>query len=84
MFETGFSRSLGLPIVFLVDPTSFSQSQLEAYFEFIGVDPAFTPDMTYRPNISGVPTHKLAQGARMEPHLLTRIVGSLLPPQARD
>jgi SAM-dependent methyltransferase len=38
MFETGFSRSLGLPIVFLVDPTSFSQSQLEAYFEFIGVD----------------------------------------------
>lgn len=52
-------------------------------FEFIGVDPAFTPDMTYRPNISGVPKHKLAQGALMEPHLLTRIVGSLLPPQAR-
>jgi hypothetical protein len=59
------------------------ESVLAEIYSFIGVDPEFVADLTYRPNAGGVPRSSWLQKFVMEPHLLNRIVGSVLPEELK-
>ena len=52
---------------------------LKEIFAFIGVDDTFVADMTYRPNVGGVPRLRGLQSSLMQPHGVTRVLGSLIP-----
>lgn len=63
-FET-FDRSR-IRVYLYDDFKSRPLDVLKDIFQFLGVEPSFSPDMTYRPNISGVPRNGFVYG------LLTR------------
>jgi len=55
------------------------QSVLIDIYSFIGVDQEFVSDFSYRPNKGGVPRSRFLQDLVMQPHLLTRLAGRLIP-----
>jgi hypothetical protein len=59
------------------------RSVLIDLFSFIGVDPEFVPDVSYRPNTGGVPRSRFLQDLVIQPHLMTRLAGRLLPEKTK-
>ncbi|MBV1903153.1 MAG: sulfotransferase [Marinosulfonomonas sp.] len=56
---------------------------LQQVFEFIGVDPMFTPDMSNKPNAGGVPKNKAFQDFLMKSNPISRAIGYIVPQGAR-
>lgn len=59
------------------------QSVLREIHSFIGVDRDFVSDFSYRPNTGGVPKNAFLQDLVMQPHLLTRLAGWLIPEEMK-
>lgn len=59
------------------------ESVLVDVHDFIGVDPGFVPDLDYRTNAGGVPRSALLQNLVMQPHLLNRLIGRLVPEELK-
>ena len=57
----------------------YPQSVLSDLYSFIGVDKDFVPDLSYRPNVGGVPKSRFLQDIIMKPYQVTRLVGRLIP-----
>lgn len=57
---------------------------LAEIFAFIGVDDTFVPDLSYRPNVGGVPKNSWIQNILMKSRAPTRLVGALLPDGIRN
>lgn len=53
-------------------------------FEFIGVDPAFVPDMSVRPNRSGVPNSRFLRFFLFQSSVLKSMVKPLVPKKSRS
>ena len=64
---------------FAADPVRVMQQ----IFRFIGVDDAFVPDVSVRANAGGVPKSEWWQSVVMRPNPASKLIGSLLPPEAR-
>jgi uncharacterized membrane protein len=56
---------------------------MQQIFRFIGVDDAFVPDVSARANAGGVPKSEWWQSVVMRPNPASKLIGSLLPPEAR-
>lgn len=56
---------------------------LRDIFDLIGVDPTFTPDVSQRVNVGGVPRNAAMQSLVMRPNWVSRTAGSFLPTHAR-
>ena len=52
-------------------------------FRFIGVDDAFVPDVSARANAGGIPKSEWWQSVVMRPNAASKLIGSLLPRDAR-
>lgn len=52
-------------------------------FEFVGVDPAFTPDMSGKLNAGGVPKSQAVQDFLMKSNPVTKAVGLIVPKNTR-
>lgn len=59
------------------------QSVLADIYSFVGVDAGFAADLSYRPNAGGVPRSRLLQNLVMKPHLLSKLVGPLVPEELK-
>jgi len=59
------------------------KSLLIDIYSFIGVDQESDVDISYRPNTGGVPKSRFLQDLVMQPHLLTRLAGQLIPEQMK-
>jgi len=64
---------------FAADPVRVTQQ----IFRFIGVDDSFVPDVSARANAGGVPKSEWWQSVVMRPNPASKLIGSLLPPEAR-
>jgi hypothetical protein len=60
------------------------QGVLSQLFDFLGVDDAFVPDVSHRPNTGGIPKSGLFQSIMMKPYGLTKAIGMLLPLKLRS
>ena len=58
-------------------------SVLKDIFSFIGVDDTFVADLTYRPNVGGVPKSRRLQNFLMRPHGVTRLLGRIIPEETK-
>lgn len=63
-----------------VDPTGL----LQDVFEFLGVDVTFVPDVSFRPNMSGLPRHKTLHWFLTRLNRIKPIVKPLLPHELRQ
>ncbi|MFN5513343.1 MAG: sulfotransferase family protein [Cyanobacteriota bacterium] len=57
---------------------------IQTIFSFLGVDSSFSPDMTIRPNKSGMPKNKLLHGLLTRPNPLKSLLKPLFPAQLRQ
>jgi len=60
------------------------QQLLHSIFEFLEVDPAFEPDISLRPNKSGIPKNKLLHHLLTKPNPLKNSFKSLFSPELRQ
>lgn len=60
-----------------------SSSVVADIYSYIGVDPGYVPDFSYRPNTGGVPRNRFLQNLVMQPHLITRVAGWLIPEKVK-
>ena len=59
------------------------QTLLRDVFEFIGADPDFSANTTYKPNAGGVPKNQAFQNFLMESNPITRAIGRVVPKETR-
>lgn len=59
------------------------RSVLSDIYSFIGVDQGFQSDLSFRPNLGGIPRNRFLQDLIMQPHLLTRLAGWLVPEEMK-
>lgn len=59
------------------------QALMRRIFEFIGVDGAFVPDTSARPNEGGNPRSRVLQSVVMRPNPVSRLAGAVLPQHLR-
>ncbi|MBE9125340.1 sulfotransferase [Coleofasciculus sp. LEGE 07092] len=64
---------------FSTDPVGVLQN----IFQFLGVDDKFVPDMSIRPNVSGVPQNRLLHNFLKEPNPLKDLFKPLVPNRLR-
>jgi hypothetical protein len=57
---------------------------IQDLFEFLGVEREFVPDISFRPNVSGVPQNKRLHRFLKQEHWLKKAVKPLFPPIARN
>ncbi len=53
-------------------------------FEFIGADPGFIPDISYRPNAGGVPKSQIFQDFLIKPNPITGLIAKVVPLELRS
>ena len=59
------------------------RGMLRQIFDFIGVDPAFEPDIAHETNMGGQPRHKWVQELVMRPNPVASLAALVVPPSAR-
>ena len=59
------------------------QKVLSDIYTFIGVDKDFVVDFSYKPNAGGIPKNRLLQDLVMKPHMVTKLVGHLVPEELK-
>ena len=56
---------------------------LSQIYEFIGVDPAFVPDLSHETNMGGQPRHQWLQNLVMRPNPIASLAALVVPESAR-
>ncbi len=67
--------------VLILDYEAYQERPLEVLQEimaFVGVDPSFTPDVSWRPNAGGVPKNKWFQDFLLKPNPITGMAAKIL------
>lgn len=59
-------------------------SVLQDIFRFLGVDDTFIPDMSIRPNVSGIPKSKVMHSFLTKPNLIKTILKPFFPARLRQ
>ena len=65
------------------DFTDDPETLMADLFAFLGVDPAFRPDMSRRLNAGGIPRNKALQDFLMKPNPITGAIGLVVPRKLR-
>lgn len=72
-----------LKIFLYEDYRSDPKTMLSQIFAFIGVDPAFVPDITHETNMGGQPRHQWLQNLVMRPNPIASLASLVVPNSAR-
>ncbi|MFO1261177.1 MAG: sulfotransferase [Sphingomonadaceae bacterium] len=59
------------------------KTMLSQIYEFIGVDPAFVPDLSHETNMGGQPRHQWLQNLVMRPNPIASLAALVVPESAR-
>ncbi len=73
-----------LKVYLYEDLTHNPQALLQDIFNFIGVDPSFLPDMSVRPNKSGMPKNEFMHRLLTQPNPLKAVLKPLFPEGIRQ